>query len=245
MISFFVLAATVAAQNQLPEAFRKSLPTGAEIIETSDLTAAAGKSRALVLWMEHPLKVERGADAGYCGDLVYGDHWLGPTRLSLVDPAGGRLLNTVKVVGPAFMGDPADSFRLPYFVQNAYYYVPNAGSNREGKPRILQLRDLNGDGVRAEFALLMYIACGALNTGALGFNQRSGLAVQYPVELIVGDRTPEVQLWVSQVFAQQPIRPGRWSFTWRPGHGSEEIIHDEVSFDPSRQMFIDRREIRK
>ena len=113
LISFFVLAATVAAQNQLPEAYRKFLPTGAEIIETVDLTAAAGKSRALMLWMEHPLKVERGADAGYCGDLVYGDHWLGPTRLSLVDPAGSRLLNTVKVVGPAFMGDPADIFDSP------------------------------------------------------------------------------------------------------------------------------------
>lgn len=152
---------------------------------------------------------------------------LGPTRLSLVDPAGDKLLNTVKVVGPAFIGDPADSFRLPYFVQNAYYYVPNANSKREGKPRILQLRDPNGDGVGAEFALFMYIACGALNTSVLGFTQKSDLAVQYPVELIVGNRTPEVQLWVYQVFAQQPIRPGRWSFTWRPGHGSEEIIHDE------------------
>jgi hypothetical protein len=70
------------------------------IIETADLSAAVGIPRKLVLWMQSPEKILRDVDhpgESYCGDSVYGDHWYGPTRLSLIDAAKGKMLNTIEV----------------------------------------------------------------------------------------------------------------------------------------------------
>jgi hypothetical protein len=222
----------------------KLLPTDAKIIETANLTTKSGKSRAFVLWMQQPKKVVRDPDAGYCGDAVYGDHWFGPTRLSLVDPVADRVLNTIRIVGPAFIGDPADSFRVPYFVPNIYYYVPHLTSKGEGKPEILKLRDLTGDGIADEFVMFMYGACGIAETGAFGYNANLDRTLQYAVEVITGKGAPESELWVDQIFAEKPKGPGHWSITWSPGHGSEDIIHEEVSFDPARQLFEDQRQIK-
>jgi hypothetical protein len=245
LISALLLVETLNAQNGSVGDFGKLLATGAKIIETANPTTNVGKIRVFVLWMQQPKKVVRDPDVGYCGDDVYGDHWFGPTRLSLVDVTDGRILNTIKIVGPAFIGDPADSFRLPYFVSNTYYYVPRVNSKGEGKPQVLRLRDLTGDGVADEFVMFMYGACGIAETSVFGYDQRSDRALQYPVEVRSGNDAPETEFWVDQIFAKKPNRPGHWSFTWEPGHGSEDIIHEEVSFDPVRQVFVDGRKIKQ
>ncbi|MGD0499718.1 MAG: hypothetical protein ABSC23_14920 [Bryobacteraceae bacterium] len=241
----FVLVGALNAQSGSVENFGKFLPADAKIIETANLTANSGKSRAFVLWMQQPKKVARDPDAGYCGDAVYGDHWFGPTRLSLVDPADGRVLNAIRIVGPAFIGDPADSFRVPYLVSNGYYYVPHLNSKGEGKPEVLRLRDLTGDGVADEFVMFMYGACGIAETGAFGYDRSSDRALQYPVEVRSGNGAAETELWPDQIFAERPNRPGHWSFTWEPRHGSEDIVHEEVSFDPARLVFVDYRQIKQ
>jgi hypothetical protein len=189
-----------------------------------------------------PQKVVRTPDTGYCGDAVYGDHWLGKTRLSLVNSADGRLLDTINIVGPCFIGDPADSFRLPFLVPNYYYDVPHQNSKHEGKPTIMHLRDLTGDGVATEFVLFKYGACGIVDTSVFGYNPLTDRAIQYPVQVFVDAYKPEFQTWVEQVFATKPIRPGKWNFTWKPGHGMENyVIHEDVSFDSGRQLFVERR----
>lgn len=76
--------------------FDSLLPPGAQVIETA--TLATAKPRALVLWMQNPKK-EMSEEPPTCIDLVYGDHWVGPIRLSLVDPSSHRLLNTVEFQG--------------------------------------------------------------------------------------------------------------------------------------------------
>lgn len=240
-----VLAGALNAQNGSVEEFQ-FLPADAKIIETANLTTNSEKSRALVLWMQQPEKVVRDPDAGYCGDAVYGDHWFGPTRLSLVDLATGRVVNTIKIVGPAFLKDPADSFRVPFLVPNTYYFVPHVNSKGEGKPQILKLRDLTGDGLADEFVMFMYGACGIAETGVFGYDQSSDRVLQYPIEVRSGNDALdalETELWVDQIFAEKPNRPGHWSFTWRPRHGSDDTIHEEVSFDPTRHVFVDNREI--
>src|SRR5438874_12291131 len=83
-----LFVASLPAQNQRSPTLQSLLPPGAVMIETADLSAAAGKPRELVLWMQRPEKILREVDhpgESYCGDSVYGDHWYGPTRLSLLD----------------------------------------------------------------------------------------------------------------------------------------------------------------
>jgi hypothetical protein len=226
---------------QSTEAFQKLLPVGAKIIETVDLTPVVGKPRAMVLWMMRPKRHSGGPE--YCGTDVHGDYWDGPTRLSLVDSELPRLINNVVILGrgPDGLGK-ADKFQVPFLVSNSYYHVPHLGGRKTGPPEILHLQDFTGEGVRTHFVLFMYDACGIVSTGVLGYQQRSDRVMQYPIE--VHDRDGKhVELWIEQVFATKPVRPGRWSFTWRPAHGTDDILHEEVSFDQTKQMFVERQTV--
>src|SRR5262245_30522792 len=152
----FLLAATLGAQSPTPAAIQKLLPLDAKIVETADLTESSGKPRALVLWMRHPERVVRQEAMG-CVDWVYGDHWYGPTRVSLVDLSKPKLINTVEIRGLyAGTDDKERSFPVPFFVSNSFYYVPLANAKKEGQPMILYLRDLTGEGVAGQFVLFEY-----------------------------------------------------------------------------------------
>lgn len=238
--SFWALSAIAAAQT--PDAIQPLLQPDAQVIEKADIGAAAGKPRALVLWMIHPERHVRQLNAGYCGDGVYGDYWEGPTRLSLVDPVARRLINTVEIRDPGYGGDaPADRLRLPFLVPDYVYSVPRQSADHEGKPELLHFRDLTGDGNRLEFVLYMYEACGIVTTSALGYNIQSDRAIQYPVEVQENNNEHQTKLWVEQIFAQEPIRPGYWKFSWSPGHGLDVEIEEELSFDSKRQVFIEKQ----
>src|SRR5579862_2527335 len=138
--------ASLPARNLPSATIQKLLPPDAKIIETANLKGIGGKRRELVLWMRSPEKELRDPEfGGFCGDSVYGDNWVGPTRLSLVDLAKTKLLNTINIVGPAYGRDAEDSFRLPFFVSNDYYTVPHVDAKKEGIPKLLDMRDLTGD----------------------------------------------------------------------------------------------------
>ena len=74
----------------------------------------------------------------------------------------------------------------------------------------------------------------------LGYSAQSDKAVQYQAETIEGNHRPVLSTWVSEIFTMKPIRPGHWSFTWEEGHGDFFWNHVEVSFDRSRQVFVER-----
>jgi hypothetical protein len=237
--------AGLPAQSQPSPAVQNLLPPGAMIIETADLSAAVGKRRELVLWMQSPEKILREIDhpgESYCGDSVYGDHWYGPTRLSLIDAGKDEMLNTIEV--PDFFEHPGDgrSFPIPFFVPNAFYNVPIPNSKNEGTPKILDLRDLTGEGYPGQFVLFEYEFCGTALTSVLGYSRVYDRAVQYQVELRRGDML-SFDTWVATVFGKQPLSPGHWDFTWDPGHGANQKIHEHVSFDPAGQLFVDQQEI--
>jgi hypothetical protein len=123
-------------------------------------------------------------------------------------------------------------------VQNGPYYVPRVNTNKEGLPKILNLRDLTGEGVAGQFVLFEYEACAISLTTVFGFSPKSDRAVQYGVETLNESGKPEVVPWVEQVFGEKPIGPGHWDFTWEPGHGADGAVHEEVSFDPAKQVFV-------
>jgi curved DNA-binding protein CbpA len=216
------------------------LSSDVKIIETVDLNVVAEKPREMVLWMQTPKRVVRDPnDSWTCANAVYGDDWVGRTRLSLFDSARGTLINTVEIVGQD--GNPG--FSLPFLVSSDYYHVPSLNSKNEGKPKILSLRDLTGEGVAADFVLFEYEACGIASTSVLGYSRQSDRAVQYPVEVVQSGQEPKTGVWVTQIFRKEPMRPGYWDFTWDPGHGADAKLHEQVSFDPGRQLFVDRHEI--
>lgn len=220
------------------EPFQKLLPVGARVIETADVTAIAGRPRTMVLWMERPARHSGGPE--YCGTSVHGDFFEGPTRLSLLSPGDPSLINTIDILGRGTDGVGArDSFQIPFFVSNDYYHVPRPNASGRGTPEILHLQDFTGDGELAQFVLFMYDACGIVSTSVLGYAQQSDRVVQYPVE-VTDAGGKHVESWVEQIFATKAVQPGRWKFSWRPGHGSEEILNEDVSFDRAKQVFVEK-----
>jgi hypothetical protein len=238
--------ARLPAQSQPSPTIQSLLPPDALIIETVDLGAAVGKPRKLVLWMQNPDRILRDIDhpgESYCGDSVYGDHWYGPTRLSLIDAGKHVVLNTIEV--PDFFEHPGDggSFPIPFFVPNDLYNVPTPNSKNEGTPKILTLRDLTGEGYAGQFVLFEYEFCGTALTSVLGYSRVFDKAVQYQVEVLAGNDRPRFDTWVAAIFGRQPLSPGHWDFTWDPGHGAARKIHERVSFDPASQLFVDQQEV--
>jgi hypothetical protein len=237
-------AVTLVAQDSTPASIQKLLPPDAKIIETAALRGNAGKSRSLVLWMRHPERAMRQGMLG-CDDFVYGDRWYGPTRLSLVDPAKLKLVNTVEIRG---LNEGADDkehgFPLPFFVSNYFYYVHLANANNEGTPKILYLHDLTGEGAQGQFVLFEYYVCGTSLTTVLGYSPKSDRAVQYRLEISEQHKNRQVVSWVPHIFSEKPSHPGYWDFTWEPGHGADCTIREQVSFDRVRQIFVDDREIK-
>jgi hypothetical protein len=203
--------------------------------ETTRIGLVDAKARKILREIDHP-------GESYCGDSVYGDHWYGPTRLSLIDTGKHEILNTIEV--PDFFEHPGDgdSFPIPFFVPNDFYDVPNPNSKNEGTPKILNLRDLTGDGYPGQFVLFEYEFCGTPLTSVLGYSRVSDRAVQYQVEVLRSNDMPSLDTWVATIFGRQPVSLGYWDFTWEPGHGANRKIHEQVSFDPASQLFVDRQE---
>jgi hypothetical protein len=239
-----LLVASLPAQNPPPGTIQKLLPPDAKIIETANLSLGPGKVRALALWMEHPERVV-DRDAGLdCVNQVYGDHWVGPTRLSLVDLAKSTLVNTVEIRSSDEQpNDKEHVFQIPFLVSNSYYQVPRPNAKKEGQPTILNLHDLTGEGIPGQFVVFEYVACGVASGSVFGYSPRSERAVQYSVEIVEGDKKPTTEAWVMEIFGTKSIHPGRWDFTWDPGHGCFCTIHEQVSFDRVRQVFVNKHTV--
>ena len=240
MLSLLSLAVSARGQNTLADPVAKLLPNDARVIETADVIVP-GKARTLVLWIKAPKRVAATWDSG--PDFLYGDHWSGPANLSLVDLSTGALLNTVRIRPYWEVPDEPDSMPIPFLAAEGLgpYYVPNPGSDHRGKPVLLHLQDLTGEGVAGQFALFDYVASGISVGSVLGYSRKSDAAVQYPIDMTQNRFQPVVQPWTIQVFDQKPLRAGYWKFTWEPGHGSFDWVDEEVQFDPEGQLFVERK----
>lgn len=191
------------------------LPAGALVVEERPLELEGGKKRALVLWMLRPKKYPRSREETYtCPEETRGSFYQGPTRVSLVDTASGRIVNTLKVVQE--YSHDEDYFDLPYRIHaGSYYHVPGVAEGREGRPDIMWLRDFNGDGRAHEFALFDALACMGLETALFGYSVRQDRVIQYPTTLeteFKGKTTTESYNWVDYLFTKSPVAPGRWKY---------------------------------
>lgn len=193
--------------------------------------------------MSNPRRVMATWDSG--PDFVYGDHWIGPTHVSLFDGAQRKLINTIEVQLPHESAGEKGSYSVPFFVPKySPWYVPNPDKSGKGKPLLLHLRDLTGEGISGQFTLFDYVASGIENGSVWGYSVRSDMAVHYPVEVLQGKFSPVVQYWIPQVFSTEPSGAAHWKFTWEPAHGADAWVDEDVRFDARRQLFVEKKRIR-
>ena len=222
------------------QAAYEGLPKDAFIVETKELPDGAHPNRALVLWMLHPEKHDRGPlseeNPYACPEATQGSYFLGPTRISLADTSAGRLLNTVKLDSRG-----SDKFAVPYRIRPegaylSYYHVPPPLTHGEGKPELLDLRDYDGDGEALEVAFFSAETCMVLGTTLIGYSKRQDMVMQYWVELTHGGKR-EFCKWVDYLFAKSPQHPGYWKYEIDYRGRSGYLDQYEIRYDPALERF--------
>lgn len=223
------------------------LPPDAVVIERAPVRV----DRELVLWMVKPERFDRGPntkDNPYmCPERTRGHHYIGPTRVSLVDSATRTVLNTVSI-----HPYKEDSFDVPYRIVPDYYYrVPGAKAGEEGKPKLLDLRDFNGDGMALEAAFFEAQGCMGLLTTLVGYSHKQDRVIQYEAELdhqekdiVEGSGYRErgkphrVRMnWIDYLLTYKPVSPGRWSYKVDyTGRGGTLSIY-EIRYDRAAERF--------
>lgn len=244
-----VFPALLALKTVLHSEYAHLLPKGATIIEVQPIPATARKNRALVLWMN---VTSTDCPAGWeedwtkiCPESTRGCAYSGMTKVSLMDTAEARVINTLDVwgshdamatIGVSPSHGAKDSLDIPYRLGRGGPYYVEAPF---GKPKIMLLKDYNGDGEALEFALFSAWTCSDLLTTLIGYSRRNDRVIQYPVRLswIEPNEKPVVVsvYWVEHLFSSKPQRPGYWKYRsiYPPGVYEEY----EIRYLPDREAF--------
>lgn len=209
------------------------LPNDALILETEPVN----NERSLVLWMTAAKKVARTTmdDVYTCPEYTRGSYYHGKLQISLADTKTQKIINSVEIDDD----DQEDGiFDVPYLIQRHYYKVPSvSGPKKEGKPKILDLQDFNGDGKAFEFAMYDALACQGLNTALFGYDDKQDKVIQYPIELTTNG-THETVYWIDYLFSKKPDKNGVWNYEidYR-GRGGSMNKYD-VYYDKQKEMFV-------
>jgi hypothetical protein len=165
------------------------------------------------------------------------------------------VINTIKLMSS--ISDDVDEFSIPYrILSGLYYLVPGVPKGSEGKPALLKLRDLNGDGIAAETAFFEAEACMGLPTTLIGYSVAQDRVIQYQAEIEVtefeqkihGDRlgqrrrsgkpTVETQVWIDYLFSEKAVQPGHWKYRIDySGRGGCDDSYD-LRYNQAREIFV-------
>ncbi|MGA2273874.1 MAG: hypothetical protein ABSH00_09990 [Bryobacteraceae bacterium] len=258
----FILSISALSAQSAPTV--SPLPKSAFIVERAEIPNAVHPGRELVLWMISPEKHDRGplSEAGpyTCPEVTLGSYYSGPTRMSLVDTAAGRVINTIRLTHDSSWEEDSeeeDSFDIPYRILSGdYYLVPGHPKGTEGKPALLALRDLNGDGLALETAFFEQLACMGLPTTLVGYSLKQDRVIQYQAELEVTTFKPkegrftfeqaerlgppevEIFFWVDYLFDQKPIGPGHWKYETDYGGRGGCLDSYDIRYDSRQEKFV-------
>jgi hypothetical protein len=223
------------------DALGKLLPVGYQILE--QVSIPVQKPRIVLLWMLNP-ETRTSDGYGSCDELMLfggsqGKSLVGRTRISLVDTSTLRLVNTLEL--HSAWGDE-DSFEIPILASRdgIYHNVTETDKSGLGRPTILNLSDYTGEGIRAQFPLFQYAACGDSGGTIVGYSQTHDQVIQYPIVTHVAGGKEAERLWTSNVFSRPPVQPGHWRFAWSPGHGVDGEVHVDVEFDRAMQRYVEK-----
>ena len=214
------------------------MPSGAVTVETQPVRV----NRSLILWMVNPTKNPRATPGEFytCPEHTRGSYYSGPTRVSLVDTKGGKVINTVKILSDD--DGAADEFNVPYeIVPDYYYHVDGAAKGKEGKPTVMRLKNYNGDGRPHEFALFDAQACMGLATALFGNSERQDKVIQYQTNLTVtnskGKRSTQTNGWVDYLFSKKPVSPGLWKYEIDYREGAGDLAKYEIRYNKETEKF--------
>lgn len=217
------------------------LPRGARVIEMATVPRLLRADRAIVLWMWSAESRPRVCPAleeaaGSCPDQTRGCYLHGKVRVSLLDTSAGRIINTISV--DDVWG--RDAFDIPYKVLTPGPYTFDPSSRH---PTILDLRDYNGDGTAAEFALFDAVSCSDMVGTLVGYSVARDRIMNFEVAVTChypGRRTDSfVTRWPEQLFNRKPLRPGFWQYTtaYPPGPPQVRIERWTVRYVAASERF--------
>lgn len=219
----------------------------AVLLEEQRLPDWARADRALVLWVLAPSdkllqgrtlldETDSTPEAEYdytCPEQSHGHFYRAPTRVSLVDMGTKSVINTVRV-----MLTSKDEYDIPFSIRPGYLYkVPGPLHDGTGKPHILRLRDLNGDGKPLEFCLFVMESCTGPDTMVLGYSQRQDRVVVYSFHLAgrLWDKENPVTTWMDRFVMQKPISVMHWSYDF--WYNSGKHVAFDFRYIPKRERF--------
>ena len=110
--------------------------------------------------------------------------------------------------------------------------------NGEGKPKLLWLKDYNGDGEALELALFDASNCTVVETTLFGYSRSQDRVIHYPIHVVQREGTSIAERdspWLDYLMIEKPIEPGHWK--WQRQYLEGGLTHYEVKYDPSREMF--------
>jgi hypothetical protein len=215
------------------------LPPGARVLEERPVPSQAHPGRGLVLWMQEPKRHPRDMDPEEpytCPEETRGSYWSGLGFVSLVDLKARKVLSTLAIDSGEW-----DALDLPYEIHaGSYYLVEHVGKSKEGRPTLLNLRDMNGDGRAQEIVLYEADACMGLGTTLIGYSEKQDRVIQYPIVLTTEtDKSSETntQLWADYLFSKKPDAPGHWRYSIDySGRGGCVDAYD-IRYDPEGESF--------
>ncbi len=220
---------------------KKLLPPEAVIIETQPITRINNPNRLLVLWMINPNQHCKINDIYTCPDYALGSIYTGPTRVSLVDTRGIKIINTVKIVLSENEDLMAISYRIHKDMWYKFYFplrkLQGAEDEIEIYTKIMQLMDYNGDGKPLEFSLMAPPpACMGWSTTLIGYSEKQDKVIIYPIEREKG----RIGYWAGYLFYEEPKEPGYWNYQidYR-GRGGCLDKH-EVRYNKEREVFEEK-----
>lgn len=211
------------------------IPNNAVIVETRALPVP---SRSFVLWMLHPKRHEDTiVDGVYtCPDQTMGHYLEGPTRVSLVNTASRRVINTVPV---RFDWAKDDKFFVPYRIASYFYSVRPSAGEEEGKPQIPSLADITGEGEATQFALFDAQNCSIVATTIYGFSRKRDVVVQYLFDITYqqnGKHERVITYWLDHFATEKPESAGYWKYSIDYNSGDRSTY--EIRFDTERETFV-------
>lgn len=213
-------------------------PTGSPLVIEKQKLTGISNGRELVLWMCGAEKHDQDFDpeAYTCPDQTTGHFYRGHTQVSLVDAKDNHVINTIAILSN---WRNEQTFDVPYKIARFFYRVDGSlNKNGEGTPKILWLKDYNGDGEALEFALFSADNCTIVETTLFGYSKSQDRVIQYPIHLIQREGstiTERNSPWLDHLFLQKPVSPGHWKWQYQYHVGG--LTHFEVKYDRAKEMF--------
>jgi len=171
-----------------------------------------------------------------CPDQTRGQFYRGRTWLSLLDGSTGHAINTIPIRSD---WTNEETFDIPYRIARYYYAVDDpVDEHGEGQPRILVLKDYNGDGDALEFTLFEADSCTLVKTGLFGYSKSKDSVIQYPIHLVQREGTAVTirdSPWLDHFMLRKPISPGVWRWQYQYHVGG--LTHFDIRYDPVREAF--------